>query len=242
MNWSRCCQILLIALLITSCTKNNNVRGALPSQTPSFVGGAGAGAVAGAATRGLVSKSKSVFPGILAGAMLGAAIGSYADSEGLVKSLNSQGVNIIRIGDSTDIIIPMDVIFYGDDTEVKLEAYPMLTDVVKYIKQYGKAPVTVTAYTDDVDGMLQRLDRSNKQAQSMTTFLWSRGINLQRMDFAGVSDQNPVADFISATGAGYNRRIQISIWREDFRAPSPFYIYTANQNEECWKTDNPDIC
>ena len=242
MNWSRFIHICFILILVTSCTTNNNVRGALPSKTPNFVAGAGAGGVAGAATRGLVSKTKSVFPGFLAGAMLGAAIGSYDDSEGLVQSLKDRGVNIIRIGDSTDIIIPMDIIFDGGDTEVKISAHDLLEDVVKYVKQYGTAPISVFAYSDNVDGMLQRLDKTEKQAQSVTTFLWSRGINLQRIKFSGLASLHSVADFKSATGAGYNRRIQISIWREDFRAPSPFYIYTANQNEECWKTDNPDVC
>lgn len=242
MNWSRYCLVALIAAGLISCTTNQNVKGALPSKNPSIVAGAGAGAVAGAATSGLIGKTNKLVPGILAGAMLGVAVSSYADTEGLIKSLNNQGVNVIRIGDSTDIIIPMDIVFDGDDTEIRLESYQLLGDVVKYMKQYGKAPITVIAYTDNVGGMLQRLDRSEKQAQSLTSFLWSHGINLQRMEFTGLADNNSVADFKSATGSGYNRRLQISIWREDFRAPSPFYIYTANQNEACWKTDNPDVC
>jgi len=234
--------IILIIFLLGGCTTNQNVRGALPSKTPNIFAGAGVGTVAGAAAQGFIGKTKSVVPGMLAGAMLGAAVASYADTQGLVNRLNAQGVNIIVIGDSVEIIIPTDLVFYGNDTEVKLEAYSMLEEVVKYIKQYGKSAISVAVHTDNVDNSLYRLNQTAKQAQSFTTFLWSHGINLQRMKFDGKSNFEPVADFQSATGAGYNRRIQISIWREDFRAPSPFYVYTANQNEECWKSDNPETC
>lgn len=239
---SRYWGIALIAILLTNCTTNQNVPGALPTKSPYLVTGAGAGAVVGATAGALVAQTKSLAPSIMGGAMLGAAMASYMDTEGLVKKLNHQGVTVIRIGDSTDIIIPLDLVFLGGDTDMKREAYPLLNDIVKYIKQYGKAPITVTAHSDNVDGMLQRLARTEKQAQHITTYLWSQGINLQRMEFMGIADLETVADMQSATGAGYNRRIQISIWREDFRAPSPLYLYTANQNEDFWKTDNPDMC
>ena len=234
---------ILVICLIAGCGGGNqNVKGALPTQTPDFVGGAGAGAVAGAAGSGLINKNGGVLPGMIAGAMIGAAFGSYQDTEGLVKKLNKNGVNIIRIGDSTDIIIPLAFVFEGGETEVKYSAYRTLNDVAKFMKLYGKSPITVTTHTDNVDGMLHRLAISEKQAQSVTTYLWSQGINLSLMKFHGMSKLDSVADFWSSRGAGYNRRIQISIWEEDFHDPSPFNLLTANQNKECWKTDNPDVC
>ena len=233
--------IFVIAALFAGCSGNQNVRGALPTENPDLIAGAGVGAVVGAATRGLVNKSTNILPGALAGAMLGAAILSYEDTEGLVKRLNQQGVTIMRIGDTAELVIPIDYIFEGGDTDVKISAHAVLDDTVKFIKLYGRSPITITAHTDDTLGLLQNLALSEQQAQSVTTYLWAHGVNLQRLMFYGASNLDSVAEFRSAQGAGFNRRIHISIWNNDFRTPSPLKLFTADNNEDKWKTDNPDV-
>ena len=236
---------VIIFLCFFGCSKNANVPGAIPGTNPKFMGGAGSGAVVGAANQGLLNHTAVVWSGLLGGAAIGAAIGSYEDYEGLIKQLNEQGVTVMQLGDTVELVIPTDYLFDGGETEINLSAYPTMDNVVKLLKQFGASNMTVSGHTDDVGNLFQKLALSEKQAQSVTTYLWAHGINLQRMRFYGLADREAVAGFDTARGAGFNRRIQISLWREDYnKAPSPVYLLTPNHTDpiDCWKSDNPSTC
>ncbi len=237
--------LVIISLCFSGCIRNNNVPGAIPGSQPHFVGGATSNAVAGAANQGIVNKVSTVWSGLLGGAALGAAIASYEDYQGLIRNLNAQGVTIIQLGDTLEVVIPTDYLFDGGEDNMKVSAQSTMNNVVKLLKQFGASNITVSAHTDNVGNLFQKLALSEKQAQSVTTYLWSHGINLQRMRFYGLADREDVASFDTARGAGFNRRIQISLWRKDYtNAPSPIHIYRQNNVEpiDCWKSDNPSSC
>ena len=236
--FSRAAITLAILLGLGGCA-NQNVKGAYPSPAPKFVEG---GALAGAygATIGGFSSSSGASAGLLAGAIFGAPLGSYGDSQGLKKALQDDGVTVIELGDILQLVIPADLLFIGGENLLLREAYPTMDQVVSLIKQYDPVTITVNGYSDNIGDRFTRLDRSRYQAQSVTTYLWSRGLNLARFDFEGLGQTETVASDKTYMGSSYNRRIVISLRRRS--KPSPTRILTAWRQQSKWKlnSDNKD--
>ncbi len=237
-----CQSMVLVGCILTlvGCVSNQNVKGSYPAVPPRFTEGGAVGAVSGAAIGGVVTQTTTVAGGALAGGILGAAIGSYYDSEGLIKSLQNQGVTVVLLGDIVELVIPSDLVFDGAETEVKVESHPMMTQVVSLIQQYGRVNMSVEVSTDTVGTTAYQLEFSRLQAQSVTTFLWAHGVNLQRIDFQGLGSEEDVADPTTVTGSGFNRRIEITFWRQGH--PSPYNVFFADKSENCWSLDDPDEC
>lgn len=234
--------VLLLAIvcyLLGGCT-TENVKGAYPNTLGGGIEGASVGAVVGATAGGLMIANGSASLGALAGAMIGAPIGSYYDSEGAIFALQKHGVTVARMGDVVEIIIPSDLLFDGNDTEIHLEAYPMMDKITTLLKQYGNSSMSVVAYSDDIGSVFSQLELTRFQAQSVTTYLWSHGVNLQRMDFYGMGHEETAASDLSVTGSAYNRRIEITSWSENI--PGPLNAALAKTTEDCWTKDDPVAC
>lgn len=236
--------ILLITAclsLLCACTKNENVKGAYIPPTPKTIEGAGLGAVIGAAAGGLVNSTKSPsLLGAAAGAMLGASIGAYYDQEGVLLDLAYLGVTTIRLGDIVEFNIPADLLFEGGDVDLRQSAYPMMGRITAYLQQYGPVGIAVEGYTDSIGSTFDKLRRSELQAQSVSTYLWTHGVNLERIHYVGMGDTINVAQQNTTLGSAYNRRVTITLWRDE--APSSFKTYAKLQREDCWTRDDPDTC
>lgn len=234
---------LLTSLLSTSaCTKNENVKGAYPPATPKTVEGGAVGAVAGVAIAGITKPTahNATLYGGLAGAMLGMAVGSYYDQEGAIRVLQRQGVTVIRLGDIVEINIPADILFDGGEAELEYRAYPLMAEITAYLQQYGPVGIAVEGYSDDIGNTFDRIRRSELQAQSVATYLWTHGVNLHRLHYVGMGNTVTVAQERTSLGSAYNRRVTITLWRDE--APSPFKAYEKLKREDCWTRDDPDNC
>jgi outer membrane protein OmpA-like peptidoglycan-associated protein len=214
-----CFALLSIVLLLQGCAQPK-VKGAYPPPTPNFIGGAGVGAPDGATIgSGLIGSGSSATTGLFGGAILGASMGSYHDTEGLIQTLAAAGITVIRLGDIVEIVVPSDYLFRGHDNEVQYSAYPMMDKIVWLLLQYGNGNISVHAHSDDIGNPMQKLQMTEKQSQSVASYLWSRGIPLTQMTFNGFGDQISTAQFRTLQGSAYNRRVEITMWRE--HGPEP---------------------
>lgn len=220
---------LALGLGASGCT-NHNVKGAYPSPAPRFIEGAGIGAVIGAPLAGFGGQNAAT--GALVGGVIGGALGSYMDSEGLKKVLEDEGISVIELGQYVEIVIPVDKVFKGGESEILLEALPVLEQVVFLMKQYGPVNVKVSGYTDNIGSTLQQLERSRFQSESLTNYLWSRGIDIQRVDTTGYGQTMTAASDHSSLGSSYNRRLIICFFAEDKAQPAR--ILTAGRKQSHW--------
>lgn len=218
---------------------NQNVKGAETPRTLDYVEGATVGGVFGAMVGGF-SKGGSAGLSALGGAMIGAPIGAYYDTEGAIQILQREGITVARMGDVLEIVIPSDILFEANDTEIRLSAQPAMNRVVAFIKQYGNSNMSVIAHTDNVGTLFGQLELSRLQAQSVTTYLWTHGIHLQLMDFYGMGSEETAASNLTSTGSGYNRRVEITVWREG--VPGPLNAILAKRSQDCWMADDPEAC
>lgn len=169
--------------------------------------GAGLGGTVAAATEGSISA------GMTAGGLVGFMVSSYMDSrQGLQFSLSRQGVQIIHYGDIVTMLIPTDNFFYFDSPELFDIEYPVLNDVVKYIRTYPDSPIYIAAFQGDA-GTERDQDRLTKhRAEMMMTYLWAHGLHFERLHAMGYGSRFPIADNHFVEGSAMNRRLEIQ-WR-----------------------------
>lgn len=220
--------IISSIILVSACSTEQSVPGSYKPRWPAIVGGAGVGGVTSAAYGGMTNSGTAA--SALAGAMLGSSIAAYKDTEVLIQHLQDQGVTVIRLGNILEVVIPADLVFRGNENEIMTSSYPLMDSVVRLLQQYGNSKMTVNAHTDNVGSQLARLDRSLKQAQSITTYLWVHGVSLELMDFNGIGNVVTVASDHSARGSGYNRRIEIAVWQNT--PPSPLKVFTFGRRRQ----------
>lgn len=229
--------ITLLPFLLSGCLPNKNVAGAYPTEPTGYAQGAGVGAVTGAAIAGLNNGSSAL--GLAVGALLGAPIGSYNDTEGAVRQLASEGITVIRLGDIVEVVIPHDLVFDPEASELTNQAEPLLNQVVKLLVQYPDVNMTVIGHSDDLDLEDDQMTRSKLQAEAIMSYLWSHGIAINRLNFYGVGATETDASLKYANGQSYNRRVVVTFWRK--AEPGPINALLG-ENPNCWTSADPEHC
>jgi|GEM_PF-1427585 outer membrane protein OmpA-like peptidoglycan-associated protein len=128
--------------------------------------------------------------------------------------LQRNGINVVTIGDIVEIIIPADKIFLANSTEVKYSGEPFLFAVAALIRSYDTPPINITGHTDLIGTAPHKTDLSKLWAQSVATYLWAHGIPLDHIHMDGAADTQNVANRNTSHGAYYNRRVEVSFWRQ----------------------------
>ncbi len=208
--------IALLSSLLVACATDDGVKGAYPPKVAKTIPGAVVGGASGAAIGSFATSSASagaVFGGAI-GAMVGGGLGAYYENKDLQKALKDGGVTLIRLGDIVEFVIPADNLFDPGENELKGEADQTLSTVTTVLREYGPVDITVTAHTDNIGSQAYRLDFSKQQAQAVATYLWTHGINLKRLHYHGMGDTQDVATNLTSLGSAYNRRIEITLWRQ----------------------------
>lgn len=223
--------------MLTGCIPSKNVKGAYPPPAPGYAQGAGIGAVTGAAIAGV--NGGSVPLGIVTGALLGGAIGSYRDVEGAIKQLAAEGITVVRLGDIVEVVIPHDIVFDPETYDIKLEAQPILNQIVALLLQYKDVNMSVIGHSDNVGYDEDQAQRADLQAEAIMSYIWSHGIAIDRLNFYGVGPTQPDASMKYANGQSYNRRIVIAFWRKG--PPGPLNPLLS-QDPDCWTKADPDDC
>ncbi|MAZ40424.1 MAG: hypothetical protein CMF49_09935 [Legionellales bacterium] len=232
--------LILSSLLIQACsTSDGGVAGAYPGKAPKYTEGASIGAVTGAAVGGFAGSS-NIPLGIVLGAMLGAPVGAYYDSQGLINQLQAQGITIVRLGDIVQVVVPNDLIFDLGGNEVQRDAYPMLDQIVFFLKQYGDVNIAITGHADAVGTNAEQIHRAYLQAQSLATYLWSHGINSERIKLYSAGNKQTTASLRTVNGNGYNRRVDLVFWKNE--DASSFNAYTVGKKAQCWYKIEPSEC
>ncbi len=180
--------------------------------------GAIIGALAGVAA-GLLSgddateRRQRALVGAGVGALSGAAIGNYQDRQerALREQMAGTGVDVVRQGDNITLNMPSGITFDFDKSALKPQFYPVLDDVARTLQEYNQTIVEVAGHTDSVgtDAYNQKL--SEQRANSVASYLQSRGLNRERFIVVGAGESRPIASNDTETGRAENRRVEITL-------------------------------
>ena len=209
-----------LAILITlpSCTTFDPYTG--EQKTTKTAIGASIGAGVGAVVAYLDNKdedsrkrNKRILAAAGGGAAIGGGIGYYMDAQEakLRQQLRGTGVSVERVGDNINLIMPGNITFATNSSDINASFYSVLDSVALVIEEYDKTFVVVAGHTDSDGGAAFNENLSERRAQSVSGYLVSQSILTDRLETIGFGERQPIAGNDSAAGKQLNRRVEITL-------------------------------
>jgi outer membrane protein OmpA-like peptidoglycan-associated protein len=209
--------VIAAALTLAACTTTDPYTG---ETRPNYTGrGVLIGAAAGAALGYLTNTSDSeegrtnALIGAGIGALAGGAVGNYMDRQErqMREALRDSGVGVRREGNDLRLIMPGDITFDTNSTEIKPQFYAVLNDVADVLEQYPATYVDVVGHADSTGdaGYNQRL--SEQRAQAVAGYLIAQNVMRDRFYVGGMGETSPIASNDTPQGRAQNRRVEIII-------------------------------
>ena len=178
--------------------------------------GAAVGALAGAAV-GAAAKKDDRGRGALAGAAIGAAagggIGYYMDRQEaeLRRKLEGSGVRVQRNGNQINLIMPGDITFGVDQSNIRSDFTGVLESVALVLKEFDATAIRVAGHTDSSGSDSYNQMLSERRADSVKDFLLNQGIPNNRIVSVGYGESQPVASNDTEAGRQANRRVELRL-------------------------------
>ncbi len=92
---------------------------------------------------------------------------------------------------------------------VKAESFPVIDQIVSYLKESPKVRIMIEGHTDNTGKEALNLSLSDKRAQCIKAEIVKRGIDAGRLETKGFGASKPMADNKTAAGRTQNRRVTI---------------------------------
>jgi outer membrane protein OmpA-like peptidoglycan-associated protein len=155
---------------------------------------------------------KNALIGAGIGALAGGAVGNYMDRQqaDFRRSLEGSGVMIRRNGDQIVLVMPSDVTFAVDKSDVQPQFTRVLDDVARTLNAYPQTTIDVVGHADSSGPDDYNQGLSERRASAVAGYLTGPGRVLQdRVFVAGMGERQPIADNDTAAGRAQNRRVEI---------------------------------
>jgi len=215
---------LIIALSIVSVATLSSCATFDPytgeEKTTNTAKGAGIGASAAMLLSYLANKDKSsserkkrLLRDAGIGAIVGGGAGYYMDTQEakLRKQLRNSGVSVIRNGDNINLVMPGNITFPSNGSQLMSDFYDVLDSVALVLEEFEKTTIVVAGYTDSKGSESYNQKLSENRANAVAAYLKSRKINEIRFDTVGFGEKSPIADNSTAEGRSLNRRVELSL-------------------------------
>jgi outer membrane protein OmpA-like peptidoglycan-associated protein len=102
------------------------------------------------------------------------------------------------------------VLFRSNDAQLLPAAQTKLDDVAAALLTNGR-PVSIEGYTDSKGSQSRNIDLSQRRAESVRSYLITRGLPADRVVAKGMGPDRPIADNSNAEGRANNRRVEIVV-------------------------------
>lgn len=112
---------------------------------------------------------------------------------------------------SEDRLVLVGVNFAFDKSDLLPESYYVLDQAVKLLSDKTNVNVEIEGYTDYIDTETYNQKLSEERAQTVKSYLVSKGIAENRLTTIGFGEGNPIADNKTEEGRAMNRRIVFRI-------------------------------
>jgi outer membrane protein OmpA-like peptidoglycan-associated protein len=183
------------------------------SKTAKYGGlGALAGAVAGAAIDHN-NRGKGALIGAAVAGAASAGYGYYADRQeaALRESMANTGVEVQRQGDQIKLIMPGNITFATDSSNISSSFYTPLNNLGNSFKQFNENNIEIVGYTDSTGARQHNMDLSLQRAQAVSNYLTSQGVDGSRLSVRGAGPDQPIASNANANGRAQNRRVEVNL-------------------------------
>jgi outer membrane protein OmpA-like peptidoglycan-associated protein len=203
--------VCISTISVTGCTTTNPYTG--QQQLSDATVGTGVGALGGAGIGALLGGGRGALIGGAVGAVTGGLIGNSFDQENaeLRQQLVGTGVQVQQNGNYIQLVMASDVTFRTGQSYINESFFPVLDSVARVLQKYNRTSVFITGYTDNVGSPEFNQRLSEDRAQTVGSYLVSRGVSPNRLFTQGRGMRDPIAPNDSASGRAMNRRVVINL-------------------------------
>jgi len=178
--------------------------------------GAGAGGALGAGIGAILGGGKGAAWGAGIGAILGgtagAVIGNKMDKQKKeLERINGAQVESINDGQAIKVTFESGILFATNSSTLSTASLNALTNFAQSLNANPDTDVQIYGHTDNTGNDAINNPLSEKRAQSVYSFLQTKGVSGKRMASLGFGSTQPVADNSTVAGRTQNRRVEIYI-------------------------------
>lgn len=120
-------------------------------------------------------------------------------------------VEVERQGNQIKLVMPENVTFATGSAALSTNAQNALAAAAQTLVQYPDTTLTINGHTDNTGSDAINEPLSRNRAQSVATYLQSRGVSGSRLSTAGYGSRQPIASNATAEGRAQNRRVEVLI-------------------------------
>lgn len=204
--------VLIFAHLLGSCEAVKN--------TNNTQRGAAIGAVGGALLGGILGNNigkggngalGAVLGGVVGG-VAGGLIGNKMDKQARQIDQALPGAEVQRIGEGIHLVLNENAIrFDVNKATLTIQAQGNLDKLVPVFREYAETNIQIFGYTDNTGKPEYNLALSQKRAESVKSYLVSKGLVATRFKTTGYGIENPIAANDTPEGRSKNRRVEFAI-------------------------------
>jgi outer membrane protein OmpA-like peptidoglycan-associated protein len=128
----------------------------------------------------------------------------------------SQGAVVERVSpNEIRVRMPSDITFDFNRADLKYEFLPRISDLAHTLGRYPNMSISVTGHADAIGSDDYNYRLSERRAWSVSEALQQYGVERRRIRTNGMGEMSPIATNASEWGRAQNRRVEISVRRDE---------------------------
>ena len=204
--------LFMLSIVFTGC---DSVKNANNTQKGAGIG-AVAGGVIGAVLGNNLGKGGNAALGAAIGAAVGggtgALIGNKMDKQAREIDQALPGADVERVGEGIHLVLNENAVrFDVNKATLTSTAKANLDKLIPVFNSYADTNIEIFGYTDSTGKPEYNLTLSQKRAESVKTYLISKGLAASRFKTSGFGIADPIASNETKEGQSQNRRVEFAI-------------------------------
>lgn len=119
-------------------------------------------------------------------------------------------ISLYNVEEGSKVILK-NLFFDSNKSEIRPESYTELEIVKQLLTDYENIRLEISGYTDNTGAEDLNKKLSLKRAEAVVSYLVSKGVDKNRLEYKGFGKKNPIADNNTEKGRQLNRRVEIKI-------------------------------
>ncbi len=197
--------LVCAALILPGCASMNK------TQKGAVVGTAAGGAMGAVIGRASGNTALGAVIGAAVGGATGAIIGKKMDKQAEEIKNKVPDAKVERVGEGIVVEFSNNVLFGFDKSELSDASKETLEKLVLVLNEYPDTDIELQGHTDSKGSDTYNQSLSEKRANSVSTYLVSKGIAQSRITAKGFGETMPKYDNETEEGRSQNRRVEFLI-------------------------------